>query len=246
MIQFKDITLVILASTEQQSLRKTLLLLDSICDPKDVKEMLVFLISDTCPAMLELQKILAEETFTIPIRAYIQKIPGLSGGIFEIGRIVTSSHFLIISSDLEMDPNSAPALISASKEHPDAIVCASKFEKGSTRKGYSRSHEICVRAVNAAVRAILRIKGNELLTTFQTYPTALFHRMNFTKPKLTFYEFTFKPVYYGTEYIELPTSYIRRDEGDSNFNLKRYIKLAVMFLYAAVRLRLGLDKPLEQ
>ena len=246
MIQFKDITLVVLASTEQQSLRKTLRILDSVCDPKDVKEMLVYLISDTCPAIFELKKILAEETFSIPVRAYIQQKPGISGAIYEIGSIVTSSHYLIISSDLEMDPLSAPALIAASKEHPEAIVCASKFEKGSTRTGYGRTHEICVRAVNASVRTILRIKGNELLTTFQTYPTALFHRMNFTAPTFTFYEYTIKPVYYGTEYIELPTNYVRRDEGDSNFNLKRYIKLAVMFVCAAIRLRLGLDKPLEE
>ena len=244
MEKFRALTLVVLASTEQQSLKETLRLLADSCAAEDIAEIVIFLISADCPSAEAAAEILAGDPLPIPIRCCTQTMPGLSCGIFELSHLINSSHFLIIGSDLEMDPCSVPAMIETSKQHPDAIVCASKFQKGSHRENYGWLHYLCNRAVNTAVELILQIKGTELISTFQIYPLDLYRKMRFTVPQRTFYEYTIRPLSTGAEYIEIPTNYKRRKEGASNFNLRRYIHLGTTFIRTALseRKRLKSEK----
>ncbi len=236
------LTLVVLASTERQTLKKTVNLLLKHCSHTDIAEIVFFLISADCPSAPVAKKIIQTNCSDVSMRICIQKMPGLSPAVHEIPRHVRSSHFLIIGSDLEMSPLTVPDMIKISKQHPEAIVCASKFKKGSKRENYHLPHYLCNRAVNFAMQRLLRIKGTELPITFQIYPTNLFFKMNFTNPKHTFYEFTIRPLTKGVEYIEIPTNYRRRSEGESNFNLHKYIDLGVNFLSAAWRERKRIKK----
>ena len=241
MSKFEQLTLVVLASTEQKSLIKSVELLVENCNASDIKEIIIFMISSDCPSAAIVSQIL-EKHYPVPIRVCVQQRPGLSPAIFEIPRCVQSSHFLVIGSDLEMNPLSVPKMIELSKEHPDAIICASKFQKGSHREHYGFLHYLCNRIVNAAVELILHIRGTELISTFQVYPLELFFDMGFDDPKWTFYEFTLRPLSLGTEYIEIATDYTKRMEGASNFNLKKYVDLGVSFLLTAVREKNRLKK----
>ena len=234
MYEFQSVTLVVLASTEQQSLKTTIQTLLDLCDIKDLAEILVYFISADCPSVAAYNEFIDGRTFPIPIRCAVQQMPGLSPAIFEIPRLVNSSHFLIIASDLEMDPQSVPQMIAIAKKNPAAIVCASKFVKGAQREKYGLVHYICNRLVNRTVKHILHIEGTELISTFQVYPLALFYEMDFTNPKRTFYEYTIRPLTKGTPYIEVPTSYKKRTEGESNFYPMKYINLGVTFIRTAL------------
>ena len=232
--EFCKLTLVVLASTEQQALKETIRLLSVYCAAEDIAEIIIFLISADCPSAKTATEILSGNPLPMPIRFCIQQMPGLSPAVYELSQLVHSSHFLIIGSDLEMDPRVVPAMIETSKQHPDAIVCASKFQKGARRENYGLIHFLCNRAVNTAVERILHIKGTELISTFQIYPLDLFRSMRFSNPKRTFYEYTIRPLSMGANYIEIPTNYKRREEGTSNFNPKRYIHLGVTFIRTAL------------
>ena len=242
MDKFQSLTLVLLASTEQQSLKETIRLLLKCCTSEDLAEIIIFLIAPDCPSAETAKEIMNATPLPVPVRCCIQKMPGLSSGIFELSHFIKSSHFLIIGSDLEMDPCAVPAMIEISKKHPDAIVCASKFQTGAKRENYGRLHYLCNRAVNLAVELILHIRGTELISTFQIYPLDLFKRMQFTNPKRTFYEYTIRPLSMGAEYIEIPTNYKRREEGASNFNPRKYIDLGVTFIRTAISERIRLNK----
>ena len=239
-----QLTIAVLASTEQSTLKKTIQLLLSSCDTRDIAEIIVFLISSDCPSAAIAKEITEDNSTSVPVRCIVQQLPGLSPIFFEIPPLVHSSHFLVLGADLEMDPLSVPAMIKTSKEHPSAIVCASKFQKGSHRKGYGSFHYLCNRAVNAVVEQLLHIKGTELISSFQIYPLDLYQKMQFSNPKRTYYEYTIRPLSLGAEYIELPTNYKRRVEGASNFNLRRYINLGVTFIRTALseRKRQKLEK----
>ena len=213
----------------------------TLCEPSLTEELIILLISDSCPAASVADSLLKKD-YPIRLTKRVQTMRGLSPCVHEAGNMVNSSHFLIIGSDLEMNPYTVPSLVAESKKHPEAIVCASKFEKSSKREGYGFFHMLCVKAVNAAMRLILGIKGKELTATFQIYPKSIFDKMAFDEPAYTFYEYTIKPVYLGTEYIEIPTDYKRRSEGKSTFNLIRYFKLAYKFIYAACSLRIRLKR----
>ena len=237
MRSFELLTIVVLASTERQTLKTTIELLLKNCRTEDIKEIIIFLISSDCPSAEIAEIISKDSSFPIPIRCCVQEMPGLSPAVFEIPQHVSSSHFLIIASDLEMNPLSVPAMIETSKQYPDAIVCASKFQEGSRRENYGKLHYFFNRAVNFTVERILNIRGTELITTFQIYPLSLFEKMEFTNPKRTFYEYTIRPLSVGVEYIEIPTDYKKRTEGDSNFNPWRYVKLGVNFISTALHER---------
>ena len=232
---FKNLTIVVLASTELETLKQTVQILLEICASEDIAEIVIFLISDDCPSAAVAAEIIENHRSPVPIRCAVQQEPGLSPAVYEIQRLVeNSSHLLIIASDLEMDPYSVPAMIQTAKEHPDAIVGASKFRKGAVRKNYGGFHYLCNRAVNFAVERILHIKGTELISTFQIYPVALCEKMNFTNPYRAFYEYTIRPLAMGANYIEIPTNYKPRSEGDSNFNPRKYIDLGVTFIRTAL------------
>lgn len=239
---FHRLTVVLLASTEQQSLKETVRLLLKYCEADDLAEIIIFLISADCPSAEAAAEIMRDSSIPVPVRCCIQQMPGLSAGIFELSHLIHSSHFLIIGSDLEMDPHTVPKMIETSKQHPGAIVCASKFQKGALRENYGRLHYLCNRAVNTAVELILNIRGTELISTFQIYPLDLFKRMQFINPKRTFYEYTIRPLSLGAEYIEIPTNYKRREEGASNFNPRKYIDLGVTFIRTAISERKRLNK----
>lgn len=235
MNEFKNLTLVVLASTELDSLKQTIRLLLENCAAEDIAEVMIFLISADCPSAAVAAEIIETHQYPVPIRSCVQQIPGMSPAVYEIlQQIGNCSHLLIIGSDLEMDPLSVPALIQTAKAHPNAIVCASKFQKGAHRESYGGFHYLCNRAVNFAVERILHIRGTELISTFQVYPVSLCEKMKFTNPDRTFYEYTIRPLARGEEYIELPTNYKPRLQGASNFNPRKYIDLGVTFILTAL------------
>lgn len=238
MITFDKLTIVILASNEQKSLRETLNILSDIYDPEDIAEILVFLKSADCLAKKELDKIRIEENIPFPLREYVQTIPGFNEMFYEAPLLVNSSHFLLIGADLEMNPYDVPSLISESKKHPDAIVCASKWHKDSTREGYRFLHMIGVRFINFVSRLIIGSKGTELIATFEIYPTEIHRKMNFVNQKRSYYGFTLKPLLYGYEYIEIPTHYIQRSEGKSNLHTFKYLRIGLTMIDTAVKLKL--------
>ncbi|MBE6835567.1 MAG: glycosyltransferase [Ruminococcaceae bacterium] len=235
MKKFDRLSIVVLATTEKKTLIETVDTLINSCSAEDISEIIILMVSDSCPSAEIADEIIRNNRSSVPISRRIQKTPGLYPAVFEAPKLVSGcSHILIIGSDLEMDPASVPAMIKAAKKNPDAIICASKFMKGSYRENYGVFHYICNRAVNAAVGLILHIKGTELLSTFQIYPMELYNRMNFTSETRSYYEYTMRPLAMGEKYIEIPTDYIRRTEGESNYNLKRYIDLGTTFLKTAL------------
>ncbi len=231
---FDRLEIVVLATTEQNTLKETIKILLGSCDEKDISEIVILMVSDKCPSASVAREIVKGNSSAVPISIHIQKTPGLYPALYEATTIVRNcSHFLVIGSDLEMDPKSVPEMIETSKKNPDAVICASKFMKGSYRENYGFFHYLFNRAVNTAVGVIAHIKGTELLSTFQIYPADLLREMNFTDLYRTYYQYAFRPVLKGARYIEIPTDYIRRTEGASNYNPKRYIDLGWTFIKTA-------------
>ncbi len=235
MEKFDRLKIIVLATTEQSTLTQTVRTLLDKCPNEDISEIVILMLSQDCPSAPYAEKIIKDNTSDVPVSRHIQKTPGLYPAVFEAMQLTDNcSHILIIGSDLEMDPNSVPEMLETAKRNPEAIVCASKFMKGSKRVKYGAIHYVCNRAVNTAVKLLLHIKGTEILSTFQIFPVKLLKKMNFTDKTRSYYQYTMRPLTMGAEYIEIPTDYIRRTEGDSNYNPKRYIDLGTTFIKTAL------------
>lgn len=228
--RFEGLTIVILASNEQESLRKTIRVIIEKCDPNDVKKIIVFLKSADCPAAEELQMLLKNESFSVPIYAYVQKGKRLPEAYAEIPPLVNSSHFLMMFSDFATSPASVSIMIEKAKLYPDAIVCASKFHKDSVLQGYGFCRKLSSVLLNRVIARLVRSDGTELYSIFQVYPKALVDEMELYDPRTFVYEYTIKPVAKGVRYIEVPTVFSQRVEGESNYRLYDEIRTAITLL----------------
>ena len=121
MEKFERMEIVVLATTEQNTLRDTIQILLEECDNNDICEIVILMVSDTCPSASVAKEIVENNSSAVPMSIHIQKTPGLYPALYEATALARNcSHFLVIGSDLEMDPHSVPAMIEKSKEYPNA------------------------------------------------------------------------------------------------------------------------------
>ncbi len=247
MKKFENLGIIVLATTEQITLKETIKALLNNCSENDISEILILLASADCPSACSANEIVKNNTSTIPISCHIQKNPGLYFAVFEAPHLISKcSHFLIIGSDLEMDPHSVPEMIEMSKKNPNMIVCASKFMKCSQREDYGKIHYLCNRTVNYIIGKILHVKATEIISTFQIYPVDIFQEMNFTDEEKAYYEYTLRPLAMGKDYIEISTNYSKRYEGKSTFTPKKYILGSLTFFRIAYSERKRAKKIIKQ
>ena len=241
---FDQLTVFILATNEQESLRQTVRSVVEACGAKTLHEIVAVLPSDQCPAA----KICGEfgdNACGVPFHPYYQKKPDKIRFFSEIPPLTSSSHFVIMAGDMEMDPFSLGAMIKLAKEKPDAIVCGAKWVKGSQVFGYGFLHRLANMAVNRCAALLLHSNGKELFSIFEIYPKAVFDRMRFNPAIPLLFEYTLLPVSQGVEYIEIPTVYHKRTEGASNSNLWVYLLMGARFILTAGKLALRKPKQIR-
>lgn len=227
------LSIAVLASNEVVSLRETIQTIINTCKVDDIKEIIIFLKSQTCPSALESKKL--EYIFSPIIKISVQKGGNLLDSLIEIPRLVQGTHFIIISSDLEMDPASVADLIQISKNNPYAICCAAKWKKDSIIRGYGFAHQKCSKYMNSLAAFLIHSNARDLFSIFQIYPVCVYNCMNFQNPSQFPYEYTLKPVSLGVHYIEIPTCYKSRTEANTSASLPYLIKMGLRFLLTALR-----------
>ncbi len=231
---FKSVTIFVLASNEVISLRKTVEKIKDNCNDKDLEKIIIVLKSETCPSFSEAEKLITENR---KVELYIQKAPTAALCLAELPPMAESSHFVIMAADLEMSPDSIKDFISVAKRHPERIVCAAKWLKGSTVEGYGFVHELCSRTMNLFISLLFAKNIKDPFSVFQIYPVSVYREMNFKDPSAFLYEYTLKPLRLGVEYTEIPTVYKKRREEKSNFNIVTLVDVAMRFCLTAVKIR---------
>lgn len=230
-----QLSVVVLASNEIISLRQTIQAILLQCPSEDLKEIILFLKSKDCPAAVECEALCY--MFPALIKPAFQKGTDLFHSFAEIPALVSGSHFLIIAADMEMDPNSVGTLLKKSKQRPCAIVSTAKWLPESKVDGYGFFHAQGSKWMNRLSSRLLHINAYDLFTVFQIYPVQVYQAMCFSDPLLFPYEFTLKPISKGIEYIEIPTHFVKRAEGKSSATPLFLLRMAIMFLYTAWKLR---------
>lgn len=235
---FDQLTVVILASNEQESLRNTVFSVIGDCNRNDLAEIIVFLKSETCQAAIEFSRIQRDNKSDIPLRAYFQKRKTLPAALVEIPPLIHSSHFIIMFSDNANDPKSIPTMIEMERLHPDAIVCAAKWHPESDVNGYGLIRMAASRTINKIAAALVYSKGKDIFSIFQIYPVSLISELGISDADKFVYEYTLKPIAYGNPYMEIPTRFRAREEMISNYHLINCLAAASRFLYTAIKLHI--------
>lgn len=233
---FFGLTVVIMASNEQESFRETLLGISANCLPADLAEIIVFLKSDDCLAAEEYHKIEKEKLISVPMRKYVQREKALPEALLEIPPLINSTHFIIMFADNATDAASLPDMIEKAKDDPLAIVCAAKWHPDSEVSGYGFIRAFGSRLVNRIVAAVLRSDGKDLFSLFQIYPRSLLRDCP-SDPYLFLCEYTIRPLAEGVPYYEIPTRYCKRTEKKTNTPVKTMVKTVFVFVRTSLKLR---------
>ena len=234
--KFKNATVFLMANSETVSLKKAVDIINSTCSPNDIARIIVFLKSETCPSYTFMQSIQHYEEYR-NIDLIVQKAENIKEAFCEMPPFAVGSHFIIMGSDLEMDPYCVSRLIEEAKENPDMIICASKWDKLSSVSGYGFFHRIATQGLNKALRLIVGKKCTDIVSHFEIFPLETFNNLNIAKNKYFIFEYCLKPLISGAKYKEIPVSYIRRKEGKSNFNVIHLSIAAFEYIFIALKLK---------
>lgn len=235
---FSSLDVFVLANEETTLLRRTIEDVFSSSSNDDFSKVTVVAKSDNCPAYFEAKRMIERGLFG-KLEVYVQKADNLINCIYEVTKLVSASHFVIMAADMEMDPSNIGEFISIAKERPQSIVCAAKWLDGSSVSGYGWFHRFGSKTMNTFISLLFGKKVKDPFSIYQIYPKQIFDRMNFSDPDRFLFEFTLKPLWCGVEYIEIPTTYNKRIEGRSNFNYLTLFYVAVRFCLTAFKLRLS-------
>ncbi|MGN1169207.1 MAG: hypothetical protein ACI4RB_03715 [Acutalibacteraceae bacterium] len=233
---FESVTVFVLASDETDLLRCTIEKIIKNCSGNELEKIVVVLKSADCPSAAQMKRIIAENGGE-KITPYVQKSDSLIKCFAELPPLAQSSHFVIMGADLEMNPDSIKDFIREARLHPDSIICASKWKKGSVVEGYGAFHKLCSVTFNKVIALLYNKKASDIFSSFQIYPTKLYYDMNFKNPDTFLYEYTLKPLRAGADYIEINTVYHNRSSGKSHFNFGVLARVAAAFFLTAVKIR---------
>ncbi len=235
-LRFESLTVFVLATNEKELLRKTVEEIRKNCNDSDLEKIVIVAKSRDCSGYLETQKLI-EECTDGKIELYVQKDPDCVRCFSELPPMVKSSHFVVMGSDMEMYPGNINDFIEKAKDHPERIICASKWIRKSTVEGYGFLHEIGSRVLNDFVALLFNKKAKDIFSVYQIYPTSVYKKIKFDSASTFIYEYTLKPLRLGFEYEEIPTVYKKRTEGKSNVNVLLLLRLTISFCITALRIR---------
>lgn len=230
MTEFKDLSIMLGAVTEAETLKKTVKTVLSICDHKDLKEIIIcYSERSTKESMAAVKEIKAAED-DVPIVVMKQVRPYMAS-VNDTIDASRGSHCLLLASDMALDLTVVPKLIELAKRDPDVIHSVSRWMKGCKFYGYGRVR----RVINFIAQKFLAMLYMRNLTDFtipvQIAPAELYKSIRFEETRFSFLlEMVLKPIRLGYKFTETPTNCYSRKEGKSSNSFMQtadYLRVAL-------------------
>jgi len=188
-------------------------------------EFLIIASPKSSPECLELCRTLAADPV---VRTYLQSDnPGIGWAYRELIPHITGTHALIISSDLETNPDDAGRMAAAAAETGADIVCASRWQRGGGFKGYDPLKLVLNLGYNLIFRTLYGIRIHDITFGYRLMKTEVLRGVKWEYGRHEFCaEILLKPVRLGYTAVEVPTKWIKRPEGESKNTFMRNFKFA--------------------
>jgi len=154
--------------------------------------------------------------------AYREAIPCLTG-----------THALMMSSDLETDPDDAALMVRKAEETGADIVCASRWARGGAFSGYHPLKLVLNYGYNLIFRMLYGTSIHDLTFGYRLIRTKLLREVNWEFGTHEFCaEMVLKPLRLGYTAVEVPTRWVKRRQGHSKMTFLRNFR----FVSAAVKI----------
>ena len=238
------LSVIIYANNETDSLKKTISQI--VQGVKTAYELIIYLKNETCPAAKILQEIISMHP-DWHITGVFQNDEDILESTFKLMHSYCSgTHCIVWTADNEIAVSSLLSIVEISLKKRDALVCAAKFYKNNSIKGYGVARMLVRKATNFLVCILYRKKGKDFFSIYQVFPRNFLNEMRFSAAKNFVYESTLVPLKLNKEYIEIPTDFHKREGGKSNFSYRFYLKVTGMYIYNIFRIWLTPKRKLIQ
>jgi glycosyltransferase involved in cell wall biosynthesis len=131
---FQSLSVVLPTLGETTSLTHTIECLVRDLRP-DLAQILIIVCDRSTPEAMRCAED-AVERYPELVSIHSQDLPYFGGAVRKAFELSTGSHTILMASDLETRPEDAPILVAAAKEHPDAVITASRWLGGGF-EGYN-------------------------------------------------------------------------------------------------------------
>ena len=152
-----------------------------------------------------------------------QEKPGIGAAVYEGFYSATGDYVTAIGADMENDPRDIAAMIAMAKQHPGAVVTASR----RLRRGDFAEYPAVKRFFNIAFQMLLRLlihtKQSDITYMFQCTPKELLYQYDFSDSVNTFIlALALLPEMYDIPFYEIPSKVATRRHGQSHLTLQYY------------------------
>jgi len=146
-----------------------------------------------------------------------QRLPFLGGAVRGGFDVAKGTHVIMMSSDLETDPDTVPLLIAEARKRPAAIITATRWQGGTNFEGYNPVKLVLNKVFQAFFALLYRVRLTDLTFAYRIFPTELVRSIRWEELKHPFlFETIIKPLRLGVEVVEVPSTWRVRSEGVSH------------------------------
>ncbi|MBO6112980.1 MAG: glycosyltransferase family 2 protein [Lachnospiraceae bacterium] len=229
--EFKNVTILLPAMDETYSLSRTVEIITDTCKKEDLAEIIIIVCDRTEEKTLKTAKNIIEQYGDrVSIYIHEQSLPFVGGAIREGIDLAKGSHVVMMSSDLETDPNVIQKFIRGAKKYPDRIITATRWRKGGGFEHYNKVKLVCNLIFERSIGLLYGVGLTDLTYAYRIFPTALMQSIKWEELKHPFFlETALKPLRLGVKFTETPAHWAARTEGNSQnsfFANFKYFKTA--------------------
>ena len=212
--RFESATVILPVMNETVSLEETVKIV--LRDARDhVKELLIVVCSRTTAESMAVVDRLQKESGSLVV-VHHQTLPFLGGALREGFALARGSHVIIMSSDLETDPNDVARLIAEARKDPSAVVGTSRWIRGGEFHGYSPVKLLCNWVFQHVFSLLYWTRLTDMTYGYRIFPTRLVKAIRWEELRHPFnLETVVKPLRLGVPVSEIATVWRCRVEGES-------------------------------
>lgn len=212
---FESVSVILPVLDEVVSLTKTVETLLALAR-KDIRELIIVICERT--TMQARSNISQLQSANSPfIVVHEQTLPYVGGAYREAFDMSLGSHVLLMASDLETDPATAPTMIATAKSNPNAIIATSRWLKPDSFHGYNRVKLVANWAFQHIFSTLYGASLTDMTFGYRLYPRKVLQAIKWEEPRHPFFlETIIKPLRLGVSVLEVPTNWLPRCEGESH------------------------------
>ena len=207
------------------------------CNPADICEFFIVLCDKSTPECIQTAEFIRDAGYSVPVVIYYQQKPFVGMAMREAFERVKGSHVIMMSTDLETDPDLVVKFIELEKQRPEGIVTASRWIRGGKFSGYNVFKYVLNFIFQKLLSCLFLTSCTDLTYGYRIFPTDLMRSIRWEETKHPFFlETALKPLRLGVKITEVPAVWEARTEGESQNSFFRN------FMYFKPELRIRFMK----